>query len=78
MQGAGARVRGVTGGGGERGIIEFGVLGLTDAIIPALTHRIHQNFEVKSAWARVVLGWVTPWEVLVFHPFLFFFLKNLV
>ncbi|KAH0728136.1 hypothetical protein KY284_004001 [Solanum tuberosum] len=31
-----------------------------DAIIPALTHRIHQNSEVKRAWARVVLGWVTP------------------
>ncbi|KAI3681276.1 hypothetical protein L6452_36066 [Arctium lappa] len=25
---------------------------------------------VKRAWARVVLGWVTPWEVLVLHPFL--------
>ena len=32
-----ARVQGVTGGAGERGIIEFGVLGKTDAIIPALT-----------------------------------------
>ena len=39
-RGVEARVRGVTGGGGERGIIEFGVLGMTDAIIPALTHRI--------------------------------------
>ena len=35
-----AGVRGVTGGAGERDIIEFGVLGMTDAIIPALTHRI--------------------------------------
>src|SRR3954467_8041019 len=28
----------------------------------------HQNSEVKRAWARVVLGWVTSWEVLVLHP----------
>ena len=35
-----ARVRGVTGGTGETGIIEFGVLEMTHAIIPALTHRI--------------------------------------
>ncbi|MED6215609.1 hypothetical protein PIB30_115475, partial [Stylosanthes scabra] len=32
-------------------------------------HRIHQNSEVKRAWARVVLGWVTSWEVLVLHFF---------
>ena len=32
-QGAGARVRGMTSGGGETGIIEFGVLRMTDAII---------------------------------------------
>src|SRR3954462_4625371 len=29
----------------------------------------HQNFAVKRAWARVVLGWVTSWEVLVLHPY---------
>src|SRR6185295_19660744 len=28
----------------------------------------HQNSKVKRAWARVVLGWVTSWEVLVLHP----------
>src|SRR3954468_10853198 len=28
----------------------------------------HQNSAVKRAWARVVLGWVTSWEVLVLHP----------
>src|SRR3954468_7386269 len=33
----------------------------------------HQNSEVKRAWARVVLGWVTSWEVLVLHSFLFIF-----
>ena len=41
---------------------------MTGAIIPALMHRIHQNSVVKRAWARVVLGWVTSWEVLVLHP----------
>ncbi|MED6178525.1 hypothetical protein PIB30_108489, partial [Stylosanthes scabra] len=29
----------------------------------------HQNSAVKRAWARVVLGWVTSWEVLVLHFF---------
>ncbi|MED6154264.1 hypothetical protein PIB30_110595, partial [Stylosanthes scabra] len=29
----------------------------------------HQNSAVKRAWARVVLGWVTSWEVLVLHLF---------
>src|SRR3954468_22791458 len=33
----------------------------------------HQNSEVKRAWARVVLGWVSSWEVLVLHSFLFIF-----
>src|SRR6185436_17809718 len=33
----------------------------------------HQNSEVKRAWARVVLGWVTSWEVLVLHSFFFDF-----
>src|SRR3989337_2775881 len=33
----------------------------------------HQNSEVKRAWARVVLGWVTSWEVLVLHSLLKFF-----
>src|SRR6185312_1436717 len=33
----------------------------------------HQNSEVKRAWARVVLGWVTSWEVLVLHSFFFRF-----
>ncbi|KAF8060272.1 hypothetical protein N665_1221s0002 [Sinapis alba] len=32
-----------------------------------------QNHQVKRGWARVVLGWVTSREVLVLHPFLFFF-----
>ena len=41
---------------------------MTGAIIPALMHRSHQNSAVKRAWARVVLGWVTSWEVLVLHP----------
>ncbi|MED6154574.1 hypothetical protein PIB30_113865, partial [Stylosanthes scabra] len=27
------------------------------------------NATVKRAWARVVLGWVTSWEVLVLHLF---------
>ncbi|MED6129740.1 hypothetical protein PIB30_110887, partial [Stylosanthes scabra] len=29
----------------------------------------HQNSAIKRAWARVVLGWVTSWEVLVLHLF---------
>ena len=28
----------------------------------------HHNSTVKHAWARVVLGWVTSQELLVFHP----------
>ena len=39
----------------------------------------HQNSVVKCAWARVVLGWVTSWEVLVLHIFLvfvFFYLNS--
>jgi len=44
------------------------------AIIPALMHRIpYQNSAVKRAWVRVVLGWVTSWEVLVLHPSFYFF-----
>ena len=31
---------------------------------------------MKRVWARVVLGWVTSWEVLVLHP-LFAFRVNL-
>ncbi|MED6200902.1 hypothetical protein PIB30_089868 [Stylosanthes scabra] len=32
--------------------------------------RIHrENSSVKRAWARVVLGWVTSWEVLMLHLF---------
>ncbi|MED6179196.1 hypothetical protein PIB30_114878, partial [Stylosanthes scabra] len=27
------------------------------------------NSAVKRAWARVVLGWVSSWEVLVLHLF---------
>ena len=27
------------------------------------------DLAVKRAWAGAVLGWVTPWEVLVLHPF---------
>src|SRR3954465_8305978 len=45
---------------------------MSDAIIPALKHGSHQNSEVKRAWARVVLGWVTSWEVLVLHPSFFY------
>ncbi|KAK7321118.1 hypothetical protein VNO77_31352 [Canavalia gladiata] len=30
-----------------------------------------QNSAVKRAWARVVLGWVTSWELLVLHLLLF-------
>src|SRR3954471_4706220 len=41
---------------------------VTGAIIPALCTGSHQNSAVKRAWARVVLGWVTSWEVLVLHP----------
>ena len=40
---------------------------MLDAIIPALKHRI-------PAWARVVLGWVTSWEVLVLHSIFTYFL----
>ncbi|KAK8705001.1 hypothetical protein V6N13_048612 [Hibiscus sabdariffa] len=28
--------------------------------------------QLKRAWARVVLGWVTSWEVLVLHPYFWF------
>src|SRR6185295_9376785 len=35
----------------------------------------HQNAEVKRAWARVVLGWVTSWEFLVLHSFFFDFVR---
>ena len=28
----------------------------------------HQNSEVKRVWARVVLRWVSSWDVLVLHP----------
>jgi hypothetical protein len=31
-----------------------------------------QNSEVKHLWAGIVLGWVTPREVPVLHPFCFF------
>ena len=40
---------------------------MTGAIIPALMHS-HQNSAVKRAWARIVPGWVTSWEVLMLHP----------
>ena len=36
----------------------------------------HQNSVVKRAWPRVVLGWVTSWEVLLLYP-LFAFCINL-
>ena len=45
---------------------------LMGALIPALMHWIHHNSVVKCAWARVVLGWVNFWEVLMLHPFFFF------
>ena len=32
----------------------------------------------KCVWARVVLGWVTSWEVLVLHPNLFFFFASVI
>ena len=38
---------------------------MSDAIIPALKHRI----------PSVVLGWVTSWEVLVLHSFFIYFLR---
>ncbi|KAF7834415.1 protein NRT1/ PTR FAMILY 6.1 [Senna tora] len=45
---------------------------MTGAIIPALMHRIPSELEVKRAWARVVLGWVTSWEgPRVATPFFF-------
>ncbi|KAF8092596.1 hypothetical protein N665_0410s0008 [Sinapis alba] len=34
---------------------------------------LRTNSAAKRAWARVVLGWVTSREVLVLHPFFFFF-----
>ena len=30
----------------------------------------HQNSAAKRPWARIVLPWVTRWEVLVSYPFL--------
>ncbi|KAK8540313.1 hypothetical protein V6N12_046600 [Hibiscus sabdariffa] len=36
---------------------------------PFQRHRSHQNSAVKRAWARVVLGWVTSWEVHVLHTY---------
>ncbi|KAF1898365.1 hypothetical protein Lal_00042154 [Lupinus albus] len=36
-----------------------------------LKHLIARTHAVKRAWARVVLGWVTSWEVLVLHLSLF-------
>ena len=53
-------------------LYEFYLLGATT---PALMHGSHQNSEVKRGWARVVLGWVTSWEVLVLHPTFFIPLK---
>ncbi|KAF1885763.1 hypothetical protein Lal_00008501 [Lupinus albus] len=34
-----------------------------------LRNLIARTHAVKRAWARVVLGWVTSWEVLVLHLF---------
>ena len=31
----------------------------------------HQNSAAKRPWARIVLPWVTRWEVLVSYPALF-------
>ena len=31
----------------------------------------HQNSAAKRPWARIVLPWVTRWEVLVSYPTLF-------
>ena len=47
---------------------------MSDAIIPALKHRIPSELEVKRAWVRIVLGWVTSWEVLVLHSLFNYFL----
>ena len=47
---------------------------MSDAIIPALKHRI-SNSKVKRARARVVLGWVTSLEVLVL-PSLFLIFRR--
>ena len=46
------------------------------AIIPSIGS--HQNSAVKRAWARVVLGWVTSWGVLVLPTFfgVFFFFNS--
>ena len=73
LRGAGARgprVASARRGTGIRGRMGAS---MSDAIIPALKHRSHQNSEVKRAWGRVVLGWVTSWEVLVLHSFFFRF-----
>ena len=51
-------------------------LNMSGPIIPALMQRIPQNSEVKRAWARVVLGWVTTREVLVLHPFCLFYVLS--
>ena len=45
---------------------------IAGAIIPALMFGSHQNSVVKCAWARVLLGRVTSWEVLVSHLFFLF------
>ncbi|KAK8705010.1 hypothetical protein V6N13_048621 [Hibiscus sabdariffa] len=45
---------------------------MTVVIIPALMHRIPSELRIKRAWARVVLGYVTSWEVLVLHPYFWF------
>ncbi|KAK8540319.1 hypothetical protein V6N12_046606 [Hibiscus sabdariffa] len=45
---------------------------MAGAIIPALMHRIPSELRNKRAWARVVLGWVTSWEVLVLHRYFWF------
>ncbi|KAK7350139.1 hypothetical protein VNO77_08294 [Canavalia gladiata] len=42
--------------------------------VPSYQHQCigsHQNSVVKRALARVVLGWVTSWEILVLHLLLF-------
>ncbi|KAF1898410.1 hypothetical protein Lal_00042102 [Lupinus albus] len=39
-------------------------------ILPQM-HILCVEFRLKRAWARVVLGWVTSWEVLVLHLSLF-------
>ena len=50
---------------------------MSDAIIPALRHRIPSELRSEARLAIVVLGWVTSWEVLVLHSFFEIFFASL-